>query len=49
MAASPMAKYTAEMQGIRAVLLQARDDQLELEAKLKQVRCSPAGVHTVSL
>lgn len=44
MAASPMAKYTAELQGIRAVLLQAKDDQLELEAKVKQVRCSPAGI-----
>lgn len=37
MAASPMAKYTAELQSIRAVLVQAQSSQLELEAKLKEV------------
>ena len=38
MAASPMAKYTAELQGIRSVLVQAKTVQLELEAKLIEVR-----------
>ena len=37
MGASPMAKYTAELHGIRAVLVQAQASQLELEAKLKEV------------
>lgn len=37
MAASPMAKYAAELLSIRAVLVQAQVSQLELEAKLKEV------------
>ena len=37
MAAPPMAKYMAELQGIRAVLVQAKEAQLDLEAKLKEV------------
>lgn len=48
MIASPMAVYTAELQGIRAVLVQAKDVQLELETKLKEVSflsaCNEHGV-----
>ena len=38
MAAAPMARYIAELQSIRAALVQAKEDQLAMEKKVKEVR-----------